>query len=117
MVADYNHLAAKAFCECLRSGDRQGALDFAKIVSRDPDAGIYGASLENEYNDEELADLIEPHLKGIDQGRWDMTSKIHLPAVIGAVCHWIAAESHRLSDGKTGSESLEQGQDGDSTGP
>ena len=108
MVADYNHLAALTFVDSLREGDRDAAMIAARAVTADPDAVNYGVMPDKEYNESDLADLIELNLQGIEQGRWDMTSKVYLPAVIGAICHWIAAEADREDDGKTSSESFEQ---------
>lgn len=116
MVADYDHVAARKFAEALRKGDRQLAIALGQKVTSDPDAVNYGVPLDKEYNDSELADLIEANLKGIDQGRWDMTNQVYLPVVIGAICHWVTEEVNRDNDGKTSSESIEQGSDGDTSG-
>lgn len=117
MANDYNHEAAKAFVQALRDGDREEALYCANGVTMDPDAVNSSVPLDREYNDTELADLIEGHLSGIDQGRWDMTSQVHLPVVIGAIYYWITKEQHREDDGEVSSESLEPSEEQDSTGP
>jgi hypothetical protein len=116
MVANYDHLAARQFAKALRAGDRAYALALGQKVTSDPDAVNYGVPLTGEYNDKELADLIDVNLDGINQGRWDMTSQVYLPVVIGAVCHWVTEEAQRDNDGKTGSESLEQSEASDSSG-
>jgi hypothetical protein len=116
MISDYNHEAAKAFVEALRDGDTEAALLHGTAVTHDPDAVNYGVSPDKEYNGEELANLIEANLRGIDQGRWDMTEKVYLPIVIGAICNWVTEELNREDDGKTGSESLEQSTTADPSG-
>lgn len=115
MIADYNHAAAVSFVEALLAGNREAAYTLANQVTADPDAVNYGAPLEKEYNDAELAELISANLKGIDQGRWDMTNKVYLPVVIGAVLYWLTKEPGD-DDGKISSESFEQSQEHDVSG-
>lgn len=116
MVADYNHEAAREFVQALREGEKVIAHIYALAVTSDPNAINYGIPPDREYNDTELADLIQGHLNGIDQGRWDMTSLVHLPAVIGAICYWLAAEESEEDNGKVSSESLEGREEQDPTG-
>ena len=116
MCPDYNHQAAIDFIQALREGDRKAAFASGQAITQDPDAVNYGVPLDQVYNDMELAQLIEENLKGIDQGRWDMTSKIYLPIVIGAICQWVIEELHRDTDGKTDSQSFEQRKEQDPTG-
>ena len=70
MVRDYNHDAAKCFADSLRDGLLNAAQAYAEAVTSDENAVNYGVAPDKEYNDVELAELIEANLKGIDGGRW-----------------------------------------------
>jgi hypothetical protein len=115
MLRDYKHEAAIEFVRALRDEDNENARSMAELVTRDPNAVNYGVAPDKEYNDAELADLIEANLKGIDEGRWDMTNAVYLPKVIGAVLYWLNKD-HGEDDGKTSSESFEQSTEQDAPG-
>ena len=117
MVLDFNREAAGNFVQALLIGDHEGALGYGLAVTNDPEAVNFGVSPDPSYNDEQLANLIEENLAGMDRGLVNMTFQVYMPIVVGAICYWVTQEVNGETDGETDRQPVEPSKDHDPSGP
>jgi hypothetical protein len=115
-MKDFNTLAALSMAAALRQGDRREALASALDITNDLDVVNSGIEPGKKYNDTELADLIESHMRQIEKGNANMNWALYIPTVVGAVAAWVEDIATGESDGKADSQPFEQSPREDSSG-
>lgn len=100
---NFNLLAARLFVAALLSEDKELALSLAADI-KSTSALIIGADPEKEYNDTELAELIDSLLNTIEGSRADLNWNVYIPQVLGLVDSWTKTPAED-DNGKTDSES------------
>ena len=102
------------FVGALRSGKREYAVATAKFVLEQPNL-VNSAELPDEdYNDEELANLLLELVRRVETGPADPVFSVLVPKIAGLLIDYI--QSGEYENGKTGSESGESGSEETASG-
>jgi len=101
-MMDFNPLAARLFASALKEDDKELALSLATDVfgAQPP---FTDSDFPTEYNDAELASLIEGRLDLIETGRADMNWNVYIPQVFALIDSWSKTQN-KENHGKVDSE-------------
>ena len=119
-MSEFNPLSARLLAAALRSGDDAMVITCIGDIASDLKVLNLGRVDAKEYNDQELADLIDSTLDTMQGSGASMNWLVHIPNILSAVANWIErnTEEHEEDiDGETSSElSDNQGTESDPSG-
>jgi hypothetical protein len=95
------------FIGALRAGKREYAVACAKFILKQPNLVNSAELTDEDYNDEELANLLLELVRRVETGPADPVFSVLVPKIAGLLIDYI--QSGEYENGKTGSESGESG--------